>query len=52
MRSRGFSDTGGYKQGNRSFVNWYNSSTRQCVKTVTKVGRVKRIESVAEGNCL
>ena len=52
MRSRGFSDTGGYKQGNKSIVTWYNDSTHQCVKAVTKDGRVKRIESIAEGNCL
>ena len=52
MRSRGFSDTGGYKQGNKSIVTWYNGGTRQCVKSVTKDGRIKRIESIAEGNCL
>lgn len=51
MRSRGFYDTGGYKQGNKSFVTWYNRSTRQCVNVVTQEGRIKRIDSIDEGNC-
>jgi hypothetical protein len=51
LRSRGFSDTGGYKQGNKSFVTWYNRSTRQCVNAVTQDGRIKRIDSIDEGNC-
>jgi hypothetical protein len=51
MRSRGFSDAGGYKQGNKSFVTWYNRSTRQCVNVVTQDGRIRRIDSIDEGNC-
>jgi hypothetical protein len=51
FRSRGFSDTGGYKQGNKSFATWYNRSTRQCVSVVTKEGRIKHIDSIDEGNC-
>jgi hypothetical protein len=52
LRSRGFRDTGGYKQGGKSFVTWYNRGTRQCVQTVTRDGSVKRIDSIHEGNCL
>jgi hypothetical protein len=51
MRSRGFYDTGGYKQGNKSFVTWHNRSTHQCVNVVTQEGRIKRIDSIFEGNC-
>jgi len=51
MRSRGFYDTGGYKQGNKSFVTWYNRNMRQCVNVVTQEGRIKRIDSKSEGNC-
>jgi hypothetical protein len=51
MRSRGFRDTGGYKQNNKSFVTWYNPTTRQCVQSVTHDGRIKRIENISEGNC-
>ena len=51
LRSRGFRDTGGYRQDNKSFVTWYNQSTRQCVHAVTKDGRIKRFESIDEGNC-
>ena len=52
MRARGFRDTGGYKQGNKSFTTWWNSGTRQCVQMVTKNGKVKHIEPINEGNCL
>ncbi len=51
LRSRGFEDTGGYKQGNKSFVTWYNASTHQCIQSVTKDGRIKHIDSINEGNC-
>ena len=51
MRSRGFSDTGGYKLGGKSFVTWYNAGTHQCVNAVTKEGRIKKVEPIAEGNC-
>ena len=51
LRSRGFSDTGGYKQGNKSFVMWYNPSTRQCVQSVTRDGYIQRFENIDEGNC-
>lgn len=52
MRARGFSDTGGYKQGSKSFVTWYNRNTRQCVNVVTQEGRIKRINSLDEGSCI
>lgn len=52
LRSRGFRDTGGYKQGNKACVTWYNRSTRQCVQALTRDGRIKRLESIDEGNCL
>ena len=52
LRQRGFRDTGGYKQDNKSFVTWYNSQTRQCVQSVTKNGRIKHIDPINEGNCL
>ncbi len=51
LRSRGFTDTGGYKQGNKSFVTWYNPGTHQCIQSVTKDGRIKHIDSINEGNC-
>jgi uncharacterized protein with FMN-binding domain len=51
LRARGFSDTGGYKQGDKSFVTWWNASTRQCVQAVTKDGRIKNIQAINEGNC-
>ena len=52
MRSRGFKDTGGYKQDGKSYVLWHNAESRQCVSAVTQDGRIKKIEPVAEGNCL
>jgi hypothetical protein len=51
LRQRGFRDTGGYKQDKKSYVTWYNASTRQCVQAVTKNGRIKHLDSVNEGNC-
>jgi len=51
FRQRGFRDTGGYKQDNKSFVTWYNSGTRQCVQAVTRNGRIKHIDPINEGNC-
>lgn len=51
LRDRGFRDMGGYKQDNKSYVTWYNASTRQCVSAVTKDGRIKHIDSINEGNC-
>jgi hypothetical protein len=51
LRARGFKDTGGYKRHGKSFVSWYNRSTRQCVNAVTKDGRVRRFETLDEGNC-
>lgn len=51
LRSRGFNDTGGYKQGQRSITLWYNARSHQCVKAVTKAGRIKRFQNIAEGNC-
>lgn len=52
LRSRGFRDTGGYKQNHKSFVTWYNRGTHQCIQAVTKDGRIKRFDSIDEGNCL
>ena len=52
LRQRGFRDTGGYKDGNKSFVTWYNASTRQCVQAVTRDGRIRHIDAINEGNCL
>lgn len=51
LRARGFADTGGYKQGNSSFVTWYNQRTHQCVQAVTRDGRIDGIQNLAEGNC-
>jgi len=51
LRERGFRDTGGYKQDGKSYVTWYNRSTRQCVQAVTKDGRIKHIDPINEGNC-
>jgi hypothetical protein len=51
FRERGFRDVGGYKQDNKSYVTWYNASTRQCVSAVTRDGRIKHIDSINEGNC-
>ena len=51
IRSRGFKDKGGYKQGSSSYVTWWNAEARQCVQAVTRDGRIDRIESIAEGNC-
>ena len=52
LQRRGFDDVGGYKQGEKSIVTWWNPRTRQCVNTITKNGRIKRIESLNEGNCI
>jgi hypothetical protein len=51
LQRRGFVSMGGYKRGNKSFVTWWNADTRQCVNAVTKEGRIKRIETIDEGNC-
>lgn len=51
FRSRGFSDMGGYKQGNKSIVTWWNARTRQCVNSITKNGRIKDIDKINVGNC-
>ena len=51
MRARGFTDTGGYKQGNKSYVTWWNARTRQCISAVTQGGRIKDLEAIDEGNC-
>ncbi len=52
LQSRGFRHTGGYQQGNKAFTTWWNERTRQCVQAVTKEGRIKRFESINEGNCI
>jgi len=51
LRARGFRNTGGYQQGNKSFATWWNENTRQCVQAVTKEGHIKRFENLSEGNC-
>jgi len=51
MNSRGFTNKGGYKQGDTSFTTWWNASTNQCVSVATKQGRVHKIEAIFEGNC-
>jgi len=51
LRQRGFRDTGGYKQDGKSYVTWYNASTRQCVQAVTRDGRIKHLDPINEGNC-
>lgn len=51
LRSRGFTDKGGYQQDGKTFTTWWNGNTRQCVQAVTKEGRIKRFESLSEGNC-
>jgi hypothetical protein len=51
LRSRGFSDTGGYKRKGRSMVTWWNERTRQCVEVTTAQGHVASIESQIEGTC-
>jgi hypothetical protein len=52
LRARGFVDKGGYKQGERAFSKWWNGGTRQCLNMVVRDGRVERLESIVEGNCL
>jgi hypothetical protein len=52
LRSRGFVDKGGYKQGDRSYVMWWNGQTRQCIKVATRQGRIDSVEGIVEGNCL
>jgi hypothetical protein len=39
-------------QGNKAYATWYNRSTHQCVQALTRDGRIKRLESIDEGNCL
>jgi hypothetical protein len=51
LRARGFIDAGGYKQGDKSFVTWWNPRTRQCVQTKTRNGRIKAIEPINAENC-
>ncbi|MCM8613110.1 hypothetical protein [Accumulibacter sp.] len=51
MNSRGFTDGGGYQQGEKPFTTWWNERTRQCVQAVTRDGRIRRFESLSEGNC-
>lgn len=40
MRSRGFKETRNYKNGDHIIIAWYNNSTRQCVKTTEKNGKI------------
>jgi hypothetical protein len=52
LRARGFSGKGGYKQDDRAFSMWWNGGTRQCLNMVVREGRVERLESINENNCL
>ncbi len=52
LRSRGFTDKGGYQSSGRAYATWWNKRTRQCVQSVTSDGRIERFESLYEGNCL
>jgi hypothetical protein len=52
LRARGFADKGGYKQGDRAISMWWNGSTRQCLNMVVREGRVERMESIDQNNCL
>ena len=45
-------DKGGFKQGDRAFSMWWNGGTRQCLDMVVRKGRVERLESIIENNCL
>jgi hypothetical protein len=52
LRSRGFTDKGGYQQAGRAHSMWWNAGTRQCLNMTVRDGRVERLEPIAEGNCL
>ena len=52
LRTRGFVGKGGYQQGDRAFSMWWNGGTRQCLNMVVREGRVERLESIIENNCL
>ena len=52
ITSRGFSSTGGYKDGGGAHSTWHNAKTHQCVAVVTSDGRVQSIEAIDENNCL
>lgn len=51
LESRGFVNTGGYKNDTQSITLWWNANARQCVKVVTENGRFKEYENIAEENC-
>ncbi len=40
MRERGFQETRNYKDGDHIIKAWYNSRTKQCVKTTEKNGKI------------
>ncbi len=52
LRWRGFTDQGGYGQGQRAHSMWWNARTRRCLNRVVRDGRGQRLEPIAEGNCL
>jgi len=52
LRARGFASKDSYKQGDRAMSTWWNGGTRQCLSMAVSDGRVQRLESVVEGNCL
>jgi hypothetical protein len=51
MKSRGFVNKGGYKEGNASYTTWWNASTSQCYSVATNQGKVDRVLGIADGNC-
>lgn len=52
LRSRGFVDKGSYQQSGRAVSIWWNARARQCLNMSVRDGRVDRLESIAENNCL
>jgi hypothetical protein len=51
MKSRGFVNKGGYKEGDVSYTTWWNASTSQCYSVATNQGKVERVLGIADGNC-
>jgi hypothetical protein len=51
MKSRGFINKGGYKEGNSSYTTWWNASSSQCYSVATNRGKVDRVLGIADGKC-
>lgn len=51
MSSQGYSNTGGYKEGDTSYTTWWNAAKSHCVSVATRDGRVDDVETIADGNC-